>query len=102
MKKSLKYLNGVLTLIAVLLTLNLWAMWNVMPGGQVATMTSEVHAQGVMNAAAQRNAMVKELKKVNKEVVLLKNLFVSGKAKVLIKNVDEKKSVSRKSSFKAK
>ena len=96
MKRSLGYLNGVLSLIAVLLTLNLWAMWNVSPGGQVMTIAGQAQAQGASGAAVQRKEMVSELRKLNKEMVVIKDMFKKGEAKVQAKVLAEKKTSDKK------
>lgn len=76
---SMRYLNTMLTVIAVLLGLNL--LTHMGSGG--APMVNTAHAQtGLPNAGAQRKDMIDELKKLNIQVGDLVNLFRSGEAKV--------------------
>jgi hypothetical protein len=86
--RSLKYLNAILTLIAVVLTLHLWAMWVGGSGAGALVMTSEAQAAGrpvgIPNAAAQRKEMVDLLKSQNVKIDQLVKLFKTGKARVKI------------------
>ena len=93
--RSIRYLNVVLTVIALLLTLHLWTLWTSPASGRSPSdLISEpaAHAQsGIPNAAAQRVEMIKELKKVSKNMEELTGLFLSGKARVRVEgggNVD--------------
>lgn len=56
-----KYLNAVLTTIALLLALNLWVGVNSAPGERVS-LESQAIAQGRIDAGQQRAEMIKELK----------------------------------------
>ncbi|MEX0653773.1 MAG: hypothetical protein WD534_01845 [Phycisphaeraceae bacterium] len=80
--QSLKYLNSVLTVIAVLLTLNLWVGWTDTPAGDRMTIVSEAQAQGVPNAAQQRREMIDSIKQVNSQIGEIKTLLTSGRVKV--------------------
>ncbi|MAE62985.1 MAG: hypothetical protein CMJ18_01830 [Phycisphaeraceae bacterium] len=89
--KRLRYLNIVLTWIAVLLTLQLWTTWM---GTDVAT---PAHAAGrtpggIINAGQQRKQIKDELKRLNQRADELVRLFKSGKARVKVtgKSVDSK------------
>ncbi len=85
--RSLRYLNAVLTIIAVLLTLQLWTTWT------VGTSTGALPAQfdhastaeaAVPNAGAQRKQMIDQLNKTNASLKELTDLFKSGKARVRV------------------
>ncbi len=80
--QSVKYLNAVLTVIAVLLTLHLWA-WQASPGSapQAFDIATPAYA-GIPNAGEQRQQMVDEIKKLSSKVDALINLFRSGQARV--------------------
>ena len=55
--KSLRYLNMILTVVAVLLTLNLWTQWTSSAGPLALDGAATAHAaeEGLGNPAAQRN-----------------------------------------------
>ncbi len=85
--RSLRYLNTVLTVIAVLLTLQLWTTWSALPDTSVAQARSRVstsHATGTFNSAAQRAETVKLLRQISKQNAALVDLFRSGKARVRV------------------
>ncbi len=82
--RSLRYLNTVLTLIAILLTLNLFTMWSVGVGGEAASLSSTAHAQGTANAAQQRQNIVDQLKLVNVNINQLNQTLTSGRVRVSI------------------
>ncbi|QDU35204.1 hypothetical protein KS4_32840 [Poriferisphaera corsica] len=91
MTRSLRYLNGVLTVIAVLLTLNLWAMWQSTPGGEVMSLASKAEAQGIANSGAQRKMIIDELKILNSKAAGITGLLQSGKVVVELRNPEFKK-----------
>ncbi|QQE13283.1 hypothetical protein JD969_07445 [Planctomycetota bacterium] len=91
MKRSLVYLNSVLSVIAVLLTLNLWAMWNTTPGGQMVGIAEQANAQGIANSGAQRKMIIDELKILNKKASAIGEMMKSGKVVVQIRNPEFKK-----------
>jgi len=87
---SLRYLNSLLTVIAVLLTLNVYALWTAAPVGVSAS--SEAYANdppGMPNAGKQRKDMIDELKRVNTGLDSLQAALMSGKVKVQVEG-DEK------------
>lgn len=91
-----RYLNGVLTIIAVLLTLQLWTSWTGGPAagnsgefaGGMPDFASVAHAQedakGIPNAGAQRREIVELLKKLTIQTEALTGLFRSGQARVKV------------------
>ncbi len=86
--RSLRYLNTVLILIAILLTLHLWTLWNGPIGmamSPVTTAQAAPRALGIPNAAEQRHEMVDLLKRLNSKTDELIGLFRWGKATVLVK-----------------
>ncbi len=80
--KSLRYLNTVLTMIAVLLTVNIWTLWTVTPGGNALSMATQAQAAGMVNAAQQRKDIVDVLKKINADTGELKSMLKGGSARV--------------------
>ena len=88
--RSLKYLNAVLTLIAVVLTLHLWTMWIGGPGAGALLVAGEARAAGrpvgIPNASAQRKEMVDLLKSQNVKIDQLVKLFKTGKARIKVDN----------------
>lgn len=82
--KSLRYLNTVLTLIAVLLTVNIWTMWNMTPGGEALSVATEAQAAGIPNAGQQRKEIVDAVKRVNADTTAIKNLLSNGTLRVRV------------------
>lgn len=82
--KSLRYLNTVLTLIAVLLTVNIWTLWNVTPGGSALSVATEAKANGIPNAGQQRKEIVDAIKRLNADTTALKNTLANGTIKVKV------------------
>lgn len=71
--KSLRYLNTILTVIAVLLTLNLYTQWTgVAAAPLTGASTAQAAEEGLANPASQRNEMIAQLKK---QVAASENLF---------------------------
>jgi len=70
--RSLRYLNGVLTIIAVLLTLNLWGQWHSSAQPEVLPATPRAHAQGLANDKKQRMEMIGLLKDINVKLDAIK------------------------------
>ena len=86
---SLRYTNGLLTVIAVLLAFHLWTMWAVPDHGglggsnvAMAPWASTVHATGLSNAGQQRKQMVDLLREISTQSNELASLFTSGRARV--------------------
>ena len=79
--KRLRYLNAVLTVIAVLLTLNLYAMWTLGP----ATTPSYAHAAAKPFPQPEQQA-VNELKRINKALDSLEKTLTSETFKVTVEN----------------
>ena len=81
---SVRYLNSILTIIAVLLTLNVYALWTAAPGGQLASVALEARAEagGLPNAGKQRKDMIDELKKVTAGITRMEQTLTSGQVRV--------------------
>jgi len=77
--RSIRYTNVILTLLAILLSLQLWTQW---VGGP--SIAAPAQAQGIPDEGAQRKQMIDELKLLNSKVEELKGLLVSGKARVTV------------------
>ena len=90
--RSLRYLNTVLTVIAVLLTMQLWTTWSAgsasWPGASVAQARTRSQAasraSGIPNSGEQRAETVRQLKKLNQNTETLIGLFRNGKARVRV------------------
>lgn len=80
--KSLKYLNTILTVIAVLLTVNVWTLWSITPGGNALSVATEARADGMTNAGAQRKQIIDAVNQARAEVGELKSMFKNGSARV--------------------
>ncbi|MCC6682733.1 MAG: hypothetical protein IT445_17670 [Phycisphaeraceae bacterium] len=85
--RRLRYLNSVLTVIAVLLTINLYTMWTVTPAGSAMAPTSSYAADsGVVDARVQRKEMIDLLKQINSEISAMHSTLSSGKVRVTVEN----------------
>ncbi len=80
--KSLRYLNTMLTVIAVLLTVNVWTLWTITPGGDALSIASEAQAVGMPNAGAQRKQLIEAVKRVEAQTGELAAMFKNGSARV--------------------
>lgn len=78
-----KYLNTVLTAIALLLALNLWVGVNASPGERASLETQAV-AQGSVTSGQQRAEMIKELKGIKSTVESLSEKLTSGSITVKV------------------
>ena len=87
--QSVKYLNTILTAIAILLALQLWTSWAGVSSDQPIELVAPAHAAGIPNAGHQRQQMVDQLKEVSSKLDQLNDQFRSGQARVRIENVSE-------------
>ncbi len=76
--RSLRYLNGILTVLAVLLAVNTWVLIAGTPAGAVLSPVSEARAQGVGGAAERQVEIVNQLKALNKSVTALEKTIQQG------------------------
>lgn len=94
---SLRYLNTVLTMIAILLAVHAWAIFigtdNTAP--TTSPWVSEAQAAGktptgggIPNAGAQRQQMVDMLKRISQQNESMANLFRTGQARVRLEGVN--------------
>ena len=86
---QMRYLNTVLTVLAVLLGLHLYTAW----AGDPPQLTAPAYAQegGIPNAAAQRKEMIDTLKRMSAQVEEMKGLFANGRARVTVENAPDRK-----------
>ena len=89
--RSSRYLNTILTVLAILLTLNLVTSWTASgptladpASAQVRTSTAAPPTPP--NAGQQRNDMIKKLDEVSGKLDQLMTLLRSGEARVRIEN----------------
>ena len=83
---SLRYLNSVLTVIALLLTINLYTLWTVNPAGSILAPETSVQAadSGVVDARVQRKEMIDQLKQLNSGLSAVQQTLTSGKLRVQV------------------
>lgn len=85
--KSLRYLNTVLTAVAILLGLQLWTSWNSPAANDAGSaLVSPAHAAGLPDAGAQRKDMINELKSLRKQMADTHSLLASGKVRVQVQD----------------
>ncbi len=93
--RSLRYLNSVLTVLAILLTLQLWTMWtqSAAPSRSAAWLdvARPAHAAGLPNSAMQRKQTNDLLKQLIRKTEELNGLFKSGRARVRVEQAASKK-----------
>ena len=82
--RSLKYLNSILTVLAVLLSLQLYTAWMSPSGPSVATPVQAQESAMPANAAAQRKEMIDLLKRLSQQVEELNGQFKAGSARVRV------------------
>lgn len=91
---SLRYLNGILTVIALLLALHGWALFaGVGPAAAHAASGKSPTGGGIPNAGAQRKQTVDMLKRISQQMDGLTQMFRTGQARVRLEgvNVEEPK-----------
>lgn len=81
---SLKFLNSILTVLAVLLSLQLYTSWSAPTAPTLATPAHAQEGGGIPNAGAQRREMIDLLKRLSQQVEELNGQFKSGKARVTV------------------
>lgn len=84
--KTFRYMNAVLTVIAVLLTLNLWTMWTAgtTPANTSLDFTTPAQAQGLANAGSQRQEMITAIKAQTVAITEMSKTLKSGQVRVRI------------------
>ncbi|MFN3168525.1 MAG: hypothetical protein ACE37H_15805 [Phycisphaeraceae bacterium] len=79
-----KYLNAVLTAIALLLGLNLWVGAHQSPAAAAMDPAGEALAQGKTTAGEQRSQMIAELKALGTKVDAMSKKLGDGSVKVTV------------------
>jgi len=93
MAPSLRYLDAILTIIAVLLTLNLWTMWAGGPSHAMTELATPAQAAvGIANPGYQRKQMIDLLKRQVQQAEQLSELFQSGRARVSMATAPKEQS----------
>ena len=77
--KGNRYLNVILTLLTVVLTLNLAASWTRTPD-----LLPAAAAQGIPDEGAQRNEIIAQLKALNKKADEIRQAMLSGALQVKV------------------
>ena len=85
-----KYLNTVLTVIAVLLGLNLWVGAHQSPVAAAFDPAGEALAQGRTDAGKQRADMIAELKTLGGKVDAMSKRLADGSLKVQVTSMPDK------------
>ena len=85
---NMKYLNAVLTVIAVLLALHLWVGVSPTPSDRIS-LESQAMAQGRVDAGQQRAEMIKELKGLKSTVEAMSSKLTDGSIKVKVESMPE-------------
>lgn len=86
------YLNVILTVNAILLTVLVWTQ---LAGGPVLGSAATAHAQspgdgtGIPNAAGQRQHMIEMLGQMNKNLEATRKMLDSGRIRVQVTNLNE-------------
>ena len=80
--RTLKYLNTILTIIALLLTAVLWTLWSHAP----MSLAGEAQAQGMVDAGTLRLETLNQIKTLTQKVEELTGLFKNGQARVRLEN----------------
>ena len=78
--RSLGYLNGVLTVLAVLLALQLWVSIGKAPVTESAAVAQV--GKGIPDVGAQNQEIIDQLKKLNVQLDAINGLLQSGKVRV--------------------
>lgn len=79
-----RYTNVILTVLAVLLTAQLYTTWTTGPAIEPAA-----HAVGIPDEGAQRNQIIDQLKLLNKKTEEMATLLKSGGVKVTVANAPQ-------------
>lgn len=85
-----RYLNSVLTVIALLLALNLWVGVHQSPASAMVDPATPAHAVGRTDAGAQRAAMIDAIKKLDTTVDAMSRKLGDGSVKVTVTSMPDK------------
>lgn len=76
---SVRYLNFILTIVAIMLGLQLATTWS-----DRAPEATAAYGQGIPDSGAQRQQIIDQLKLVNTRTSEIKSLLASGKLQVVV------------------
>lgn len=80
--RAVKYLNVVVTVVAVLMTVQVWTSLSAAPAS--LDFASVARAEGIPDAGAQRQETIDQLKLVNQKLEELTALLRSGEVRVKV------------------
>ncbi len=106
MRRSQQYLNGILTVNAVLLAAMVWTNISSGPSRADAApialqVEDQEHVGGVPNAAAQRERTITEVRGLRDDFRQLEQALTSGKMKVNVANFGDLKKIMDEAAAKA-
>jgi len=81
-----KYLNAVLTVIALMLALNVWVGIHQSPAASAFDPASQALAVGTADAGTQRVEMINQLKAISDKIDGLKSKLSDGSIKVTVES----------------
>ncbi|MBB6430027.1 hypothetical protein [Algisphaera agarilytica] len=85
--KTLRYLNTVLTVIAILLTLNVYIQLTGTPAGAAVSVAQEAHAsekKPVRGVGSSAQAQLDQLKEINENLARLSGKLTDGSVRVKV------------------
>lgn len=85
-----RYLNTVLTVIALLLALNFWVGAHQSPASAMVDPAAPAHAAGRTDAGQQRAAMIDAIKKLDTTVDAMNKKLSDGSVKVIVTSMPDK------------
>ncbi len=94
-RSQLRYLNAILTVVALLLGVLVWSQVSSQPifateaAAQSRTIRNSSATKGIPDAALQREKMILGVEKMTKAVEALSKDLDAGKVKVEVTNLDE-------------
>ncbi|MEM9019922.1 MAG: hypothetical protein AAGC44_05105 [Planctomycetota bacterium] len=84
-----RYLNGVLTAIALLLAMNLWVNLHQKEASASLDPATEAMAQGTVSPAQQREAMIREINALGDKIDAIGNKLTDGSIRVKVDSMPE-------------
>ena len=79
-----RYLNGVLTAIALLLAMNLWVNMHQNDAAASLDPATEAMAQGTVSAGQQREAMIREINALGSKIDAIGSKLTDGSVRVKV------------------
>jgi hypothetical protein len=86
----MRYLNTILTILALLLALQLWTTWTGTASPPLSLVAQAQAQDGIPNAGAQRKQMIDLLKEQNVKIEKLSQLLESGRVRVRLEAGEER------------